>query len=329
VERAGGKRYRVITVKVQDRFTLRGYFNDRNLLDHVDTALDNNPVLGDPPLDGVFTGYKDFGGIVFPSRIVHHLGLQPSFDFHIESVTPNAIVNTAPPATDAGPAGGAGGRVTSQMIANGIHYLTGAALHSVAVEFPDYVAVIDAPLTEARSLAVIAEAKRLMPNKPIRYLINTHHHFDHSNGLRTYAAEGATIVTYPRNAAFYQQWWAKPTTLVKDKLAESGKTARFETVSDRKILSDGSRTLELHVVKNSNHVEGMLIVYVPQEKLLIESDLFTPAAPGAAQNPQTDNSSAAELLRNIQRLKLDVERIVPLQGAGIATRADLEKAAAQ
>ena len=198
VERAGGKRYRVITVKVQDRFTLRGYFNDRDLLDHVDTALDNNPVLGDPPLDGVFTGYKDFGGIVFPSRIVHHLGLQPSFDFHIESVTPNAIVNTAPPATDAGPAGGAGGRVTSQMIANGIHYLTGAALHSVAVEFPDYVAVIDAPLTEARSLAVIAEAKRLMPNKPIRYLINTHHHFDHSNGLRTYAAEGATEIIASR-----------------------------------------------------------------------------------------------------------------------------------
>ena len=73
----------------------------------------------------------------------------------------------------------------------------------------------------------------------------------------------------------------------------------------------------------------MLFRSVPQEKLLIESDLFTPAAPGAAQNPQTDNSSAAELLRNIQRLKLDVERIVPLQGAGIATRADLEKAAAQ
>lgn len=329
-ERVSGRSYRVITVKVQDRYTLRAYFNDANLIDRIDTALNNNPVLGDPPLDAVFTGYRDFGGIIFPSRIVHHLGLQPSFDFQIASVEPNAAVNTSPPAPAPAAAAAAGGAptVTSQTIAPGVHYLTGATHHSVAVEFADHVAVIDAPLNEARSLAVIAEVKKLAPTKPIRYLINTHHHFDHSNGVRTYAAEGATIITHPRNAAFYQTWWSKPLTLSKDRLSESGRTARFDTVGDRKVLTDGTRTLEAHVVRGTDHVEGMLIVYLPSEKLLIEADLFTPPASGdAAQAPPVADPLAPGLVANIDRLDLDVERIVPLHGPGVASRADLDRAA--
>lgn len=328
-ERVGGRRYRVITVKVQDRYTVRGFFNDDNLLDRVDTALDNNPVLGDPPLDGVFTGYKDFGGIVFPSRIVHHLGGQPSFDFAIASVTPNAPVDTTPPAAPGAAAAGGAVTVTSQTIANGVHYLTGGTHHSVAVEFSDHVAVIDAPLSEARSLAVIREVKRLAPDKPIRYLINTHHHFDHANGLRTYAAEGATIVTHPRNAAFYQKWWSTMPVLLRDRLAESRRTPRFEAVGERKVLRDGMRTLEAYVVTGTSHVQGMLILYLPDAKLLVEADLFTPLAPGAApaQNPPGNDPLAAELVQNLERLKLDVERIVPLHGPGVASRADLNRAA--
>ncbi|MBI4265964.1 MAG: MBL fold metallo-hydrolase [Acidobacteria bacterium] len=328
-ERVGGRAFRVITVRVQDRYTLRGFFNDEDLLERVDTALDNNPVLGDPPLDAVFTGYRDFGGILFPSRIVHHLGLQPSFDFEIASVTPNAAVETTPPAGAGGAAGGGAVTVTSQTIANGVHYLTGGTHHSVAVEFSDHVAVIDAPLGEARSLAVIAEVRRLAPNKPIRHLINTHHHFDHSNGLRTYAAEGATVVTHPRNAAFYQQWWSTMPVLLRDRLVESGRTARFETVDERRVLSDGMRTLEVHVVQDTTHVEGMLILYLPSEKLLVEADLFTPPAPGAApaQNAPGNDPLAAELVQNIERLDLDVERVVPLHGPGVASRADLDRAA--
>lgn len=331
IERVGGRRYRVITVKVRDRYTVRGFFNDENLLDRVDTALDNNPVLGDPPLDGVFTGYKDFGGIVFPSRIVHHLGLQPSFDFEIASVTPNAPVETTPPAAPGAAAAGGAVTVTSQTIANGVHYLTGGTHHSVAVEFSDYVAVIDAPLSEARSLAVIAEVKKLAPGKPIRYLINTHHHFDHANGLRTYAAEGATIITHPRNAAFYRKWWSTMPMLLRDRLVESGRPARFETVDERKVLGDGDgmRTLEVHVVKDTSHVDGMLIMYLPREKVLVEADLFTPPAPGAAAagNAPDNDPWAAELVRNLERLELDVERVVPLHGPGVASRADLDRAA--
>lgn len=330
-ERVGGKRYDVITVKV-DKYTLRGLFNERHLLEKVETVLGNNPVLGvDVPLDSVFTGYRDFSGVTFPDRIVHYLGAQPSFDFSITTVTPNAPLSPPPtdPAADLRPDPPV--RVVSQTVGKGVHYLTGGTHHSVAVEFADYVIVIDAPLSEERSLAVMAEVKKLAPNKPIRYVINTHHHFDHSNGLRTYAAEGVTIVTHPRNAAFYRRWWAKPPVVIQDRLSQSGKKAVFETVSGRKVYSDREQTLELYEVRNTRHVEGMLVAYLPKEKILVEPDLFTPPAPGAAPAPTPappgPDRGATELEAAIAGAKIDVQRILPLHGPGLASRADLDRAA--
>src|SRR4051812_31410673 len=97
-ERVGGKRFDVITVKADDIHTLRGLFDEHHFLTKVETVLANNPVLGnDVPLDSLFTGYRDFSGVVFPSRIVHYLGAQPSFDFSVTGVTPNATLDSAPP----------------------------------------------------------------------------------------------------------------------------------------------------------------------------------------------------------------------------------------
>ena len=88
---------------------------------------------------------------------------------------------------------------------DGVWYLIGGSHHSLVVEFNDYIAIIEAPLSEERSMAVIAEAKKLVPNKPIKYLLMTHHHFDHTGGLRTYAAEGVTIVTNQSNVALLRE----------------------------------------------------------------------------------------------------------------------------
>ncbi len=87
-------------------------------------------------------------------------------------------------------------RVESQQLATGVWLLGGGTHNSLLVEFKDYVAVVDAPNNEERSLAVIAEAARLAPEKPVQYVINTHHHFDHAGGLRTYLSQGTTIVTH-------------------------------------------------------------------------------------------------------------------------------------
>ena len=92
---------------------------------------------------------------------------------------------------------------------------------SVAIEMKDYLIVVEAPETEARSIAVMDALKRAIPGKPIKYLLNTHHHFDHSGGLRTYVAEGVTIITHQSNIAFFQNVWRNPWTINPDRLAKS------------------------------------------------------------------------------------------------------------
>jgi glyoxylase-like metal-dependent hydrolase (beta-lactamase superfamily II) len=199
--------------------------------------------------------------------------------------------------------------------------VAGGSHNSVAVEFRDFVAVVEAPLNEDRSIAVIAEVTKLVPNKPIRYLINTHHHFDHSGGIRTYVAHGATIITHQSNKDFYERvaLYPAPRTVQPDRLALfPPRTAApnppvIETVQQRYVLSDGRRALELHPVLNLDHAGTMLVAYLPTEKLLINADLYTP--PAANAPAPAANANMIALNRTIQRLKLDVAQHVPIHGS--------------
>jgi glyoxylase-like metal-dependent hydrolase (beta-lactamase superfamily II) len=172
---------------------------------------------------------------------------------------------------------------------------------------------------------VIARVKETIPDKPIRYLINTHHHFDHSGGLRTYVDEGATIVTHEANRSFYERAWAAPRSLNPDRLARSQKAAQFETVADAHTLSDGKRRIEVHRLAGNGHNDGFLMVYLPAEKLLVEVDAWAPGAPNVPP-PAVPSPFALNLLENIQRLKLDVAQVVPLHGPRAATLAEFAAA---
>jgi glyoxylase-like metal-dependent hydrolase (beta-lactamase superfamily II) len=203
--------------------------------------------------------------------------------------------------------------VDVQLLSEGVWYLTGGTHHSLVVEFKDYMAIIEAPLDEARSNAVLIEAKHLVINKPVKYLINTHHHFDHSGGLRTYVAEGATIVTSAMNKPFYDQMFKVKTTLAPDRLAKTPKAAAYLPVTDKYILTDGTQKIELYAMKNDNHNEGMLIAYIPAGKILVEADEWNPPAVGAPA-PATPPAASVNLYDNVQRLKLDVSKIAPIHG---------------
>lgn len=209
-------------------------------------------------------------------------------------------------------------------------YLTGAFVDSVVIEYPSYLMVIEAPLSEERSLAVIAEAKKLVPNKPIRYVMNTHHHFDHSAGLRTYAAEDATIITQEINKPFYEQAYRAARTLAPDKLSQKPMPAKFLPVKDKYVLTEGNRTVEIYHSEGETHDEGMLFAYLPKEKMLIEADEFTPPGPGApppglggSPYPPIVIGLHVTMYKNIQRLKLNVDTIVPLHGVRTAAMAEL------
>ena len=315
-----GKQSNVISF-AHGTFTVKAFVNDQNLVEKVETLVDN-PVLGDILLETSYSNYRDFGGVQFPARIVQRQGGFPILDINITSVRPNASAPIEVPATVQQPAPPL--RVASQKMAEGVWYLTGGTHHSVLVEFNDHAVVVEGPQSEARSLAVIAEVAKLLPTKPIRYLVNTHHHFDHSGGIRTFAAEGAVILTHEANKPYFEKVFAAPRTMNPDRLARSGKQAVIETVGDKRILSDGSRILELHFCKGLQHSEGMLFAYLPKEKLLVQSDLLNYGTPNFPPPPARPNPTVVSFYENVQRLKLQATQILSLHGP-LVTIDDLRK----
>jgi glyoxylase-like metal-dependent hydrolase (beta-lactamase superfamily II) len=211
------------------------------------------------------------------------------------------------------------------MAADGVFYITGGTHHSVAIEMKDHVIVVEAPLNDERALAVLAEVRTVIPNKPIRYVVVSHQHFDHSGGVRAAAGEGITLVTHEASKAFFERVITLPATVNPDHLAKSGKKAMVEGVRDRRVLSDGTRTVEIHHIAGSLHADDLLMVYLPKEKILIEADAYTPPAPNVA--PMTPpNPFTVNLVANITKQGLAVDQILPLHGR-IVPVAELLKAA--
>jgi glyoxylase-like metal-dependent hydrolase (beta-lactamase superfamily II) len=317
-----GKPMTVVTFTLKGKYKVSGFVDGQNQLAKVDTWLPN-PVLGDMLVETTYSDYKDFAGVKFPTKIVQTQGGFPVLELTVSDVQPNAAPNIeVPEAVRSAPPPAV--RVESQKLGDGVWFLAGGTHNSVLVAFKDYVAVIEGPLDEGRSLAVIAEVKKLAPNKPIRYLINSHHHFDHSGGIRTYVAEGATIITHEMNRPYYEKTLAMPRTLSPDALSKNPKEAKFETVTDKYVLTDGARRLELYAVQGNGHNAGLLIAYLPKEKVLIEPDLFNPPPPNTPLPPAVSPYTAS-LQETIKRLKLDVRQIAPLHGRVVPV-AELQKA---
>lgn len=295
----------------------------------VEARLDN-PVLGDMVIETAFSDYALLDevqtDIFVPGRIVQKQGGFVVLDVKVTKSDTNnpyeifpvpAAVMRAyaqPPAVP---------KVDVSKVGEGVYYLTGESHHSVAVEFRNYVALVECPLSDARANAVIAAVKRTIPRKPIRFVVNTHHHFDHSGGLRACVAEGATILTQAENKPYYENVWTASHTLSPDRLAKTPRRPLIEGIVDKRILSDGRQSLEIYRMDGSNHDASMLIVYVPRAKLLVEADAYTPGAPDAAPTPPTKETLVLD--DNVRRLNLDVQQVAPIHGR-LVTIGDFRRA---
>jgi glyoxylase-like metal-dependent hydrolase (beta-lactamase superfamily II) len=305
----GGKKYNVVTFTGQNKAKVNGYINEQKMVERVETWIDNN-VLGDMLFDATYSDYKDFAGLKFPSRIMQTQGGYPILDLAVLDVKPNAPANIQAPQAQGG-GGGQAAPATSQKLADGV-FLILPAYAAMAVDFKDYIVVIEGPQSEERASAIITEAKRVIPNKPIKYVINTHHHFDHSGGLRTFVAEGATIVTHESNKPYYERIFSAPHTLNPDKLAQAKKKPVFETMTDKKVMTDGNHVIELYLLQGNFHNDGLIVAYLPKEKILLEADSFNPPAQANAPPGAVINLNNVNLLDSIQRLKLDVQTLIPV-----------------
>ena len=206
-----GVQGRTIVFGVPGQFKATAFLDAANLVERVEAVL-ANPVLGDMPVTVHYGDYRDFGGVKFPTRIRQTYGGQPALELTVTEVKPNAAADITVP-DNVRQAGNPYTRVQSQKAAEGVWYLTGGTHHSVVIEMSDHLILVEGPLNDDRALAVIAEARKLVPGKPIKYLIVSHHHFDHSGGVRAFAGEGATIVTQDASRSYFERILANPATV--------------------------------------------------------------------------------------------------------------------
>ena len=322
-----GTRYQVVTWNAPVKspggqpYRLVGFITAQGLVDRVQTWLEN-PIFGDMLVEADYSHYRDSNGLKFPARIVQRRGGWPTFEAYILGAHANPanlqalLTPTPPPAGRGGGPGGPGGPggaaagPTSEKLADGVFRINGA-YNALAVEFADHIVLFEpGPQNEARAQAIIAETKKVIPNKPIRYGIISHHHFDHTSGLPAVVAEGITIVTPEVNRSFLMTALSAPRTLAPDSQAKSGKKPVVEGFTgDKRVFQDGTRTLEVHVIRGLPHADGLVVGYLPKEKLLVYADMFNlPPANDPVPNPPVTGTGV--FADNLDRLKLDVERIM-------------------
>ena len=334
--RADGKRYTVLSWSPAGKapsgksYEIKGYVNDKNLIERVETWLGEN-IMGDMHIVADYSGWRDFGGVMAPTKIVQTRGGWPFFEVDVTAAKANppdlASLAPEPANRPAGPPGGGGTppplTVTTEKLGDGLYRLTTGqgSYDSLLVEFRDYVMMLEAGQSEARALAYVAESKKMFPSKPIRYVMNTHPHSDHTGGLPVLVAEGATIITQANNKEFFERALNTPRTLLNDTLAKNPKKATVETVAEKKVYSDGTRTVEMYHIYPAPHSNGLLVAYIPKEKVLFQGDFsVTPGQPA--------NDHVKALVPALEKLNLtDFDRYINVHAsAAPQTKADVWKA---
>jgi len=343
------------------KYRVNGTINDQNLVEFTGTWI-ANPIYGDMPYEMRYTQYKNYNGVMFPGLTHVHQGdprintAENYFQVWTRDVQPNVAVNKIPVPDVMRTAKLDPVKVDTQKLADHVWLLGGGPLNSVLVEFKEFVAVVEAPQNEARSLAVIDEVHKLVPGKMIRYVVNTNHHMAHAGGLRTYFSQGTTVVTHQSNRDYYVDILFSPfprtvdpdhMTIFNPMYMISRRPPPIETVGGttsvgKYVISDDERQLQVWHVQDmayeegesylkipgpslarGNHSSDMLMAYLPKEKILINADLYVPPDPGAKPAPPT--AGMRTLYLNMKKLDLDVAQHVSIVGRRVGSNDEFVK----
>lgn len=306
-----------VTTAAGDVFTLA--VDSLNRPVSVAMAVDH-PNLGDTIRATTFGAYEDLDGLRLPKRLVTTLDRWVEYDIGVMKNTLDAdmAVLAAPDGTrsaTAAPDAPPQNLVVTEA-ARGIWFVTGAGVPSLILEFADHVAIVEAP-SAARFEAVLGKARELVPGKPVTHLILTHHHFDHTAGLRAAVAAGLTVITHKVNVPWFREAVARKHTRGSRELATIRKPLKLMAVDDSLVLKDATLEVAMYHLAGSTHGDGLLALYFPGDRLLAEADVWNP---GAQLQPHLRSLDA-----EIKRRGLVIDRVIPLHGQQIQPYSELEK----
>jgi glyoxylase-like metal-dependent hydrolase (beta-lactamase superfamily II) len=178
-----------------------------------------------------------------------------------------------------------GGGLKLVELAPNVQHVQGGGANHLIVNMKDGLVVVDAPVDNGESAEVIKLAKAKYPGKPIKTLVLTHHHMDHTGGVREFAAEGATVIVPTPDKAYFEEAIKRPHTIEPDAQQKAQKPANVQEVKDTLSLKDDTVEINLYNIPNP-HVEGYLLVHVAKENVLFVTDLISPRGQ-IGRNPGT------------------------------------------
>jgi glyoxylase-like metal-dependent hydrolase (beta-lactamase superfamily II) len=317
-----GRKQWVLTYAPQNGAQISLYFNAQSGLLTKSESLSDNPVLGDIAEELVYDDWRPVGKLTLPFRYITKVGGVMLQDMRATSITVDAKLDeslfVAPEGLAKVERTPPGQKLTK--LGDDV-YLAPGEYNSIFVVFTDYVLALEAGSNNQSSANLIAQIKETAPGKPIRYLVSTHFHFDHIGGVRSFIAEGATIVTTPDAKSVIERAAAATHTMRPDALSRSPRAPVIETLKGKRVFDDGAHRVELYEFSNP-HCAEMIIAWLPKEKILFEADMLDIWYPGHIGKGGEDT---AALLGKIQELGLAVDQIVPVHGQ-LGTMDDLRRA---
>jgi glyoxylase-like metal-dependent hydrolase (beta-lactamase superfamily II) len=308
-------------------------------------TLDFDNVWGDVNYDLVLSDWRTLGGIRIAASQKYELNGRAMIEVVITNVTANPPVSAdrfePPAAVKAGAARPATGNVPYQWVlrrqiigtyldseslsfdtratsslrlaelAPGVHHVVGGSHNSLIVEMQDYLVVFDAPVTDSQSMWTLNAAKAKYPNKPVKYLVLTHHHMDHVGGIRAYAAQGATLVVGQGAGGHFRKVLSSPSTRNPDVAARDFSKTPIVEVADKYVISDGKREVSAHITENP-HSTAYLIGYVADARLAWVTDIWSP---GRDPLPATISSPLAALVTAVRKAGIQPTRFAGGHGS--------------
>ena len=333
--KVNGKDYPALQYDVRN-FSFVVLFDPASKLPAIIRTRDADPIQGDAHFDMTLADWRDVAGVKIAHSLEYHLNGRNTLSIRYDQVTAKpplhstlfeipitarAIAVQASRANSGIPhqwmmrRGHWGNMMDSDTvgwdisargepdlvdIAPGVSQSRGVSHNSVVVEMDKYLVILDAPVNEQFSEWMIKASKARYPGKPIKYLMLTHHHWDHTSGARTYVAEGATVVVGPGNRAHFAQMFSAPGAALNDRLHNSPRAAQIIEVKDKHVLKDARREVGFYFIE-TQHSTGTLIAFVPDAKLGFVTDLWSPGE--------------LDVMKGLKKWNLDAENFAGGHGA--------------